>query len=90
MSEGMDQPHKEEVMKATVTTKKVVEGVSLQLTEEEAKLLKLILNLRVRVVDTIYHATSDKAAAMGVNDLMFAMWNALHKQDIHADVHVQR
>jgi hypothetical protein len=77
-------------MKANVTTKTVVEGVTLQLNEDEAQTLKLILNLRARVVSAIYHATCNGAAANKVNDLMWAMWKDLHEQDIHAGVHVRK
>jgi hypothetical protein len=77
-------------MRVNVTTKKVVEGVNLQLNEKEAETLKLVANLRVRIAETIYHATGNQDAAADVVDMLYSVWHGLHTQDIHAGVHVRK
>lgn len=79
--------------KVTVTHKPVVapiEKVTIELTLEEAQVLKLICNYRQRVADAII--AGEKAQGrfatfldtQEVVSLLFGIFRVLHDQDVHA------
>jgi hypothetical protein len=84
----MDQPHKEEVMKAVVEFEEPVvtpvKKVQIELTPDEARMLKYILNYRSRVSMEIFRATGDSLLSKRILHFTYELWRSLHDQGVHA------